>query len=81
MYSSVQRINSAAVSKGIGNSLTCSHYFVQDVFITSLHSLPILLVKLGFRLSKLWFFMLLFLWFLVFIFSVLCFEFNVISNT
>ena len=81
MYSSVQRINSAAVSKGIGNLFTCSHYFVQDVFITSLHSLPILLVKLGFGLSKLWFFMLLFLWFLVFIFSVLCFEFNVISNT
>ena len=34
----------------------------------SLHFLPILLVKLGFRLSVFWFFMFLFHWFLVFIF-------------
>ena len=46
----------------------------------SLHFLPILLVKLVFRLSVFWFLMFLFLWFLVFGFSVLRFEFNVISK-
>ena len=35
---------------------------------------------IGLRLSVFWFFMLLFLWFLLFIFSVLCFEFNVIKK-
>ena len=36
-------------------------------------------VKLGFRLSELWIFMFVF-WFLVFITSVLCLQFNVISK-
>ena len=45
-----------------------------------LHFLPILLVKLSFRLSMFWLFIFLFLWFLDFSFSVLCFEFNVISK-
>ena len=46
----------------------------------SLHFLPILLVKLDFRLSVFWFFMFLFLWILFFIFSVQCFESNVSSK-
>ena len=46
----------------------------------SLHFLPILLVKIGFRPSVFWFFLFLYIWFLAFTFSVLCFEFNIISN-
>ena len=46
----------------------------------SLHFLLILLVKLEFRLCVFWFFMFPFLWFLGFIFSVLCYDLKVISK-
>ena len=35
---------------------------------------------IGFHLYLFWFFMFLLLWFLVFVFSALCFEFNIISK-
>ena len=54
-------------------SFFCS-YSVQ--VYTSLHFLPILLVKLGFHLSMFWFFLFLYLWLSIFSFA-LCFEFNV----
>ena len=38
------------------------------------------LVKIGFHFSVFWFFVLLYIWLLVFSFSVLCFEFKVISK-
>ena len=44
----------------------------------SLHFLPILLVKLGFRLFVFWFFVLLYFWYLIFTFSVPCIGLNVI---
>ena len=47
----------------------CKSYFI-----------PTLLVKLGFCLSVFWFYVFLSLWFLALSFSVLCFEFNVISK-
>ena len=46
-----------------------SSFCAERVYI-SLHFPPILLVKLNFRLSVFWFFMFLFLWFSVFIFSL-----------
>ena len=65
-------------------------YFIHIIWVwslfcsvrayVSLHFLPILLVKLDFRLSVFWFFMFLFLWILFFIFSVQCFESNVSSK-
>ena len=57
----------------------CSLFFSVRVKM-SLHFLPIHLVKLGFPLSVFWFLVFLYLWFLVFSFSVLCFEFKVISK-
>ena len=47
----------------------CKSYFI-----------PTLLVKLGFCFSIFWFYVFLSLWFLALSFSVLCFEFNVISK-
>ena len=55
-------------------SLFCS----VRVYI-SLHFLPMILVKLDFRLSVFWFFVFLYLWVLIFSFA-LCFEFNVFSK-
>ena len=54
--------------------------FSPERVYVSLHFLSILLVKLSFCLSVFWFFIFFYLWFLVFSFSVLCFEFNVISR-
>ena len=58
----------------------CGHCFVQ--YGLSLHFLPILLVKLGFRLSIFQFFMFLFLCVLFLYLSsfALCFEFNVLID-
>ena len=70
--------------KGVTNCILCitrvwSLFCSVRVYIR-LYFLPILLVKLCLRLSVFWFFMFLFLWTLLFIFSVLCFEFNIISK-
>ena len=59
-----------------GWSLFCSVW----VYISHFHCLHLLLVKLGLKLSAFWFFMFLHPWLLVFSFSVLCFEFNIISK-
>ena len=45
-----------------------------------LHFLPIFLIRLDFNHSVFWFFVTLFLWYLVFSFSVLCFKFNFVSK-
>ena len=73
-----------ALLKELQNCILCvvgvwSLFCSVRVYII-LHFLPILLVKLSFRLSMFWLFIFLFLWFLDFSFSVLCFEFNVISK-
>ena len=57
--------------------------FCSVLFYISLHLLPILLIKLGFRLFVFWFFVFQYLWFLVFSFSAPCFAFknrNIISS-
>ena len=45
----------------------------------SLHFLPIPLLKLGFNLSEFWSIVFLYLLFLVFSFSVLCFQGNILD--
>ena len=52
--------------------------FSTDLFKSAFYTY--LFGKLGFCFSLFWLFMFLYLWFLAFIFFVLCFEFNVILN-